>query len=751
MIDSDALAACGSDSECDDGVFCNGSERCIPDDPRASLGGCVPADAPCTDGQRCDEATASCQTMCDVSGDADGDGYDSVDCGGDDCDDAKASVNPEAVEVCDGEDNDCDGLDDVAEGVCPPCAAGYRLLDGSCVNVDECTEGAPCGDAMVVTACMDLPGSFRCRCVSGFAATAAGQSCLYADPSLRSLEPSAAVLSPTFSPGLRTYRLTLPAGLTSVTLTPSVAYPDRAAIRVNGDLVASGTPSAPLTLTDFAPMPVRTSVLTEAGATRAYSVLMSRGSSYLKASNTGAGDEFGWAVALSADGSTLAIGAEYEASNASGVDGDQANDSLRGAGAVYIFTRTGSEWSQQAYLKASNPSRLQHFGDRLSLSADGSTLAVGAWAEPSSAVGVGGDQTNRDLVLAGAAYVFTRSGTMWTQQAYIKASNTGSGDRFGCAVALSTDGSTLAVGAWGESSSATGAGGDQADDSAWAAGAVYVFTRTGVTWTQQAYLKASNPEVRDRFGVALSLSADGSTLAVGASGEDSSATGLNGDQADNTVSLAGAVYVFTRMDTRWTQQAYLKASNTDRDDNFGRGLALSADGSTLAVGARYEDSNATGIDGDQWSEDTYDAGAVYVFTRAGAIWSQQAYVKASNTGSSNYFGRSLALSSDGSTLAIGSEGESSSATGIGGDEADDSVSDAGAVYVFARSGTSWAQVAYVKASNTSASDMFGFTLALSRDASTLAVSAYQESSNATGVDGIQADNSALRAGAVYVF
>src|SRR5690349_9185924 len=149
------------------------------------------------------------------------------------------------------------------------------------------------------------------------------------------------------------------------------------------------------------------------------------------------------------------------------------------------------------------------------------------------------------------------------QQGYLKASNTNANDQFGYLIAFSGD--TLVVGAPQEGSNATGVNGDQANNSAPNAGAVYVFTRTGGVWTQQAYLKASNTDANDQFGVSVALSGD--TLAVGAMFEDSNATGVNGNQADNSAPGAGAVYVFTRTGGVWTQQAYLKASNTDANDN----------------------------------------------------------------------------------------------------------------------------------------------------------------------------------------
>jgi len=408
------------------------------------------------------------------------------------------------------------------------------------------------------------------------------------------------------------------------------------------------------------------------------------------------------------------------------------------------------------YVKASNTEADDSFGQSLALSSDGSTLATGAPGEASDAIAIDGDQTNNLAIGAGAVYVFSSSSE--SQEAYIKASNTAEFNLFGASflgppVALSSDGNTLAVGARGEESAAIGIDGDQGDNSAVDSGAVYVFTRSpGGVWTQQAYIKALNTGDGDFFGEALALSSDGNTLAVGARREDSAATGIDGDGADDTAPLAGAAYVFTRSGGVWSQQAYIKASNTDAGDAFGISVALSSDGNTLAVGARAEDSAAVDIDGDQGDNLAVDAGAAYAFTRdGGGVWTQQAYIKASNTGADDLFGEALALSSDGSTLVVGARNEDSAATGIGGDQADETTLESGAVYVFTRSGSTWLQQAYIKASNTGAEDLFGEALALSSDGNTLAVGAVLEDSNATGINGDQTDNSALEAGAVYVF
>jgi hypothetical protein len=410
-----------------------------------------------------------------------------------------------------------------------------------------------------------------------------------------------------------------------------------------------------------------------------------------------------------------------------------------GTGAAYVFTRSGTAWTQRAILNPSGLNVGDRFGVAVAVSGDGNTIAIGA------------DGDSGVASASGAVYVFVCSAGAWSQQAYIKASNAGAGDQFGANVSLSADGNTLAVGAPMEDSSATGIDGNQALDNVDNAGAVYVFTRNGAAWTQQAYVKASNTGGSDFFGQAVRLSGDGNTLAVGAFQEDSAATGVNGNQADDSAPGSGAVYVFTRSGAAWSQQAYVKASNTGASDNFGLHLALSNDGNTLAVGARGEGSTSTGVGGVETDDSAPFAGAAYVFTRSGATWTQQAYIKASNTEADDRFGRSIALSADGNVLLVGAVDESSTATGIDGNQTINGALFAGAAYEFVRSGGLWAQVRYIKASNTGSADFFGWSIALSSDASTLAIGAPDEDSAATGIGGNQADNSAPSAGAVYVY
>jgi hypothetical protein len=401
--------------------------------------------------------------------------------------------------------------------------------------------------------------------------------------------------------------------------------------------------------------------------------------------------------------------------------------------------RRAARLAQYAYGKASNPGAYDSFGDSAALAGD--TLAIGAYQEDSVARGVDGDEEDNSAKDSGAVYVFRRRGTTWQQEAYLKASNPDADDGFGNSIALAGD--TLAVGAFGEDSATTGVNGNQADNSASDSGAVYVFRRTGTTWQQEAYLKASNPGADDGFGNSVALADD--TLAVGAYAEDSATTGINGDEANNSASDSGAVYVFRRTGTDWQQEAYLKASNTDAGDNFGTSVALAGD--TLAVGAFGEASAATGANDNQADNSAEYSGAVYIFRHTGTAWQQEVYLKASNTGTGDFFGTGVALAGD--TLAVGAFGEASAATGINSNQTDNSALDSGAVYVFRRTGTDWQQEAYLKASNTDAGDNFGTSVVLAHD--TLAVGASWEASAATGVNGNQADNASTNSGAVYVF
>ncbi|MES2483033.1 MAG: integrin [Pseudomonadota bacterium] len=309
---------------------------------------------------------------------------------------------------------------------------------------------------------------------------------------------------------------------------------------------------------------------------------------------------------------------------------------------------------------------------------------------------------------------------------YFKASNTGAGDAFGSAVALSPDGRTLAVGAIAEPSGARGAFAvpPPDDDTVTRAGAVYVFVRQAGRWRQQAYLKASDSATNTQFGSALAFSGDGGTLAVGAQG------------THGGITLSGAAYVFKRADDAWREEAVLTAADPARLDTFGISVALSSDGATLVVGAPGRDGGAGAY-----------AGAVYVFTRSGASWAAQ-HLRAPHARAGSGFGYSVALAADGLTLAAGAPFESSAATAIDGDPTDTSATRAGAVYLFHRDSTGWTQPVYIKGSRQQGDNDFGTVVALSSTGDLLAVGAPGDDRDSAAPG---AGVSATDSGAVYLF
>ena len=212
-----------------------------------------------------------------------------------------------------------------------------------------------------------------------------------------------------------------------------------------------------------------------------------------------------------------------------------------------MCSRTGSNWSQEAYIKAVNSDTDDRFGSSVSLFEN--TLAVGAHYENSNQTTITNSDTassDNSSTNSGAVYIYTWSGSIWTQEAHIKAANNDISDEFGFQISLSSD--TLAVGAKMEDSNQTSiTTGPTAstDNSNTDSGAVYLYSWSGNTWTQIAYIKTTNNEVGDSFGDSISLSRD--TLAVGASMEDSNQniiTNAPTASDDNSSSDSGAVYVY---------------------------------------------------------------------------------------------------------------------------------------------------------------------------------------------------------------
>lgn len=271
---------------------------------------------------------------------------------------------------------------------------------------------------------------------------------------------------------------------------------------------------------------------------------------YLKASNAEANDGFGYSVAISGD--TIVVGAAGESSNQTTItNGPTAStdNTASSSGAAYVFQRTGSSWAQEAYLKAPNAESGDQFGNAVAI--DGDTIVVGAFSEASNQTTItNGTMASSDnsASIAGAAYVFQRTGSTWSHQAYLKPPNLGADDRFGNTVAI--EGDTILVGSIFEDNNQTTVtnGTNPNDDNSLSnSGAVYVFQRSGSTCAFRAYLKAPNADVEDRFGNAISISGD--TAVVGVNLEDSNQNTItNGPTAsiNNSSLSSGAAFVFFR-------------------------------------------------------------------------------------------------------------------------------------------------------------------------------------------------------------
>jgi hypothetical protein len=545
-------------------------------------------------------------------------------------------------------------------------------------------------------------------------------------PKLSSLALSTGSLEPAFSPDISTYTVGLVFD-TTIALTPAAADAGTT-IFVNGTPVPSGSSHA-VGLTPGSNL-ITLTLYASNGAQGSYFLIVRQSvqEAYVKASNTEAGDGFGGttesfpnlalgnAASVAVSGDWMAVGAWSENS---GFAGNQSDNSATDSGAVYLFRRVGSVWSQKMYIKAPNIDANDRFGRAVAM--DGDTLAVGAPFEDSSSATIPDTAAGS----SGAVYIYRYDGAAWNLEAYLKASPIVAGDNFGGAVALQGD--VLVVGAIGHDGTVTNSG------------AAFVFRRSGTTWTQEAVLKASTEETNSFFGTSVAL--DGDAIVVGG-WRETDGTVIDSPAPSNPHS--GAAYVFRRAGASWTQEARFQPPAVENFDQFGWSVAISGD--VVAVGAPFEESGSTGINGDAANNTLNGAGAVYIFRRSSGLWSQDAYVKPGHQLSMGMnFGTALALR--GTTLIVGAAAERGTNSGINPTPMSGSAA-SGAAFVFRYKGASWSQEAYLKAA-VIGDDFFGSSLAF--DGQTLVVGAPREDSNATGVNGDATNNSATDSGAVYVF
>lgn len=308
-------------------------------------------------------------------------------------------------------------------------------------------------------------------------------------------------------------------------------------------------------------------------------------------------------------------------------------------GSVYLFIKSGGVWSEQQKLTASDPAVNDFFGVSVAISGD--TVVVGAHLD---------DDNGTD---SGSAYVFTRSGITWSQQAKLTGVDSATFDHFGTSVAI--EGDTIVVGAPGSG----------------VAGKVYLFTRSGASWSQFATFTSSDGAEGDSFGKSISISGD--SVAVGAHAND-----------DNGVS-SGSVYIFTKSGSDWVQEGKLLASDASAGDQFGTSLSLS--GNSIAVGAKYSDDKGL------------SSGSAYIFHRVGTTWTQQQKIISSDCVTGDQFGNAISLLND--KLIVGSVGDDDVAIGVG------------SAYLFLRNGSEWSEQSKFTPSDGIQNGAFGTSVAIS--------------------------------------
>jgi hypothetical protein len=379
------------------------------------------------------------------------------------------------------------------------------------------------------------------------------------------------------------------------------------------------------------------------------------------------GHDMSFGNSMAVSGNTLVVGAPYENGSVTSTLASP-NELCTWCGAAYVYERQNDEWVLTDYLKAYNANTFDRFGAGVAI--EGDTILIGApWEDSAAGASYTETLTDESGTNTGAVYVYTRTAGSWNFDQLIKPTGAEDAPTFGQNIEIDDD--TFVVGATEEN---------------YLRGAVYVFTRSGGVWSQQARLTKPNRAISERFGT---VALDGDTLAVGAADENS---------------YTGAIYMFTRSGISWTLQMSMTGFNTARGDGFGSTIDLH--NGTLVVGVSSENGSITSTVANP-NAFGYADGAVYVYTGSGANWTLQSYLKAFNTGMEPDegvgFGSDVSVYSD--TLLISSS-DSGSITAT--QNAPNAVTDkAGAAYVYTRSGSTWNLQQYIKSSRPDEYDYFG--------------------------------------------
>lgn len=357
------------------------------------------------------------------------------------------------------------------------------------------------------------------------------------------------------------------------------------------------------------------------------------------------GDAFGCSVSINSDGTRIAIGVRYS---------DPGGSTWSNAGAVYIYFKSGSSWIQEAKLVATDKASNDEFGISVCLNSDATRVVIGAF-------NADGGSTD-----SGKVYIFLRTGTSWTQEAMMQASDKSSTDHFGISVTIDDAANRCMV---GSASRGTGQGG------------VYVFTRSGTSWAQEAIIQADIPQINSYFGNSISTDSTGVRVAIGSYGY---AIGGN---------ARGKVFVYIRSGTVWTLEQGFIASDGATSDQFGCSVAIDSTGTRVVVGSNFADNFGTP-----------NSGKTYIFTRSGSSWIQEQILTASDKSSNYSFGYSVSINSDGSKILIGSIGALV-----------DTIPTTGKGYIFTRSGTVWTEGGGIYPATRAAGDQFGTSVSISKD------------------------------------
>ena len=386
--------------------------------------------------------------------------------------------------------------------------------------------------------------------------------------------------------------------------------------------------------------------------------------SKLVASDGATNANFGFSVDVSSDGNTVVVGAY--------ADDDNGPDS----GSAYIYKYDGNDWNETKLL-ASDGAAGDYFGYSVAVSDNGNTVVVGARYDDTIA---GTD--------SGSVYIYKYNGTDWDETKLV-ASDGAASDNFGISVAVSGDGNTVVVGSYFDDTT-------RGTNS----GSAYIYKYDGTNW-DETKLVAGDGAANDNLGISIAISGDGNTLVVGARFDDTS-TGTN----------SGSAYIYKYDGTNWNETK-LVASDGAADDYFGYSVDVSGDGSTVVVGAYGDDDNGS------------NSGSAYIYKYDGNDWNETKLV-ASDGASEDYFGYSVAVSYDGNTVVVGAYAD------------DDNGSTSGSAYVYRYDGTDWNETKLV-ASDGAASDYFGYSVAISSDSTTIVIGAYGD------------DDKGSSSGSVYIF